>query len=196
MFGQVKVKVNSNSKKPFCKVCFDSGKTEEEYTSHYVKSNIGPKSDVICPTLLSLECSFCHVKGHTKRHCSMLKNVIKEESRYRSRKFFDDKQESLSKGKGKGKLTNVFECLDSSGEDEKDEKDEEECVEDFPALAPPSVYVTKPCMSYVAMAMTMKRECEVQVVEKEVRFKVKSQMKSWADYDSESDIDVQTDDEY
>jgi len=56
--------------KPFCKVCFDTGKTEKEYTSHFVRESADPKSKVCCPTLLDMECRFCHMKGHTVSKCA------------------------------------------------------------------------------------------------------------------------------
>jgi hypothetical protein len=58
---------------PFCKVCFDAGKTEKEYTSHYVRSEPGPNSKVVCPTLLSQCCGFCGECGHTPKFCRVLK---------------------------------------------------------------------------------------------------------------------------
>jgi len=59
--------------KPFCKVCFDAGKSEREYTSHFVKSKPGNDGKVVCPYLLSLECSYCKKKeGHTVSHCPLL----------------------------------------------------------------------------------------------------------------------------
>ena len=66
-------KINRN--KPFCKWCFDAGKSEREYTSHYIKDSRGPNGRVICPTLLAHECRFCHETGHTKRHCHKLHQV-------------------------------------------------------------------------------------------------------------------------
>ena len=57
---------------PFCKVCFAAGKTEEEYTSHFVRSEPGPNGFVVCPHLLSLECRYCRQKGHTPKHCPKL----------------------------------------------------------------------------------------------------------------------------
>ena len=63
----------SVAQKPFCKVCHDAGKSESEYTSHFVRSDLGPKSKVVCPTLLNLECRFCFEKGHTVSFCSVLK---------------------------------------------------------------------------------------------------------------------------
>ena len=55
-------------------MCFDAGKPEGEYTSHYVKDVPGPNGKVICPTLLSIECRYCHAIGHTKKHCQKLRS--------------------------------------------------------------------------------------------------------------------------
>jgi hypothetical protein len=66
------------STKPFCKVCFDAGKSEREYTSHFVKSKPGNDGKVVCPYLLSLECSYCKKKdGHTARYCPKLQEKEK-----------------------------------------------------------------------------------------------------------------------
>lgn len=56
--------------KTFCKVCFDSGKSEKEYTSHFVRASPDPMSKVCCPVLLSMECQFCHLKGHMVSKCT------------------------------------------------------------------------------------------------------------------------------
>ena len=58
---------------PFCSFCKHAGKSYAEYTSHYPKDRPGPEGKVICPTILASECSYCHEKGHTKRHCPKLK---------------------------------------------------------------------------------------------------------------------------
>ena len=55
----------------FCKICFDAGKTENEFTNHFVKDKQGC---VVCPTLLSLNCRYCKQNGHTVSYCSLLKN--------------------------------------------------------------------------------------------------------------------------
>lgn len=59
-------------RKTFCKVCFDAGKEEKCYTSHFVKDRPGPNGKIVCPTLLSTECRYCHEKGHFKSHCPVL----------------------------------------------------------------------------------------------------------------------------
>ena len=81
---QSSTKQSSNGKqasgpsKPFCKVCFDAGKSEREYTSHFVKSKPGNDGKVVCPYLLSLECSYCKKKdGHTARYCPKLQEKEK-----------------------------------------------------------------------------------------------------------------------
>jgi len=69
--------------KPYCKVCHDSGKSEAEYTSHFVKSEPGPKGVVVCPVLLASICNYCKQKGHTLKHCKELeknKNQGKKDS--------------------------------------------------------------------------------------------------------------------
>ena len=58
---------------PFCKFCKDSGKSQQEFTSHYPKDKPGKDGKVICPTILSNECRYCHEKGHAKSHCPKLK---------------------------------------------------------------------------------------------------------------------------
>ena len=62
-----------NTSKTFCKVCYDAGKPESEYTSHYVKSKPGNDGVVVCPYLLSLVCTYCKKQsGHTASRCPLL----------------------------------------------------------------------------------------------------------------------------
>ena len=58
---------------PFCKFCKDSGKSQREFTSHYPKDKPGKSGKVVCPTILSNDCRYCHKKGHAKSHCPLLK---------------------------------------------------------------------------------------------------------------------------
>ena len=59
--------------KPFCKVCHDAGKDVAVYTSHHVRESPAPDSRVVCPTLLTQSCNYCHVPGHTISYCPKLK---------------------------------------------------------------------------------------------------------------------------
>ena len=88
--------------KAFCKVCFDAGKTEAEYTSHYLKSAPGPDGKLVCPTLLNQACLTCGQKGHTSSYCTKQQERTKQqeqdnENKRRSRRravpeFTDDQQ--------------------------------------------------------------------------------------------------------
>jgi hypothetical protein len=55
--------------KPYCKVCYDAGRPEQEYTGHFVKDQPGPQGKVICPTLLNQACRICNKTGHTSSYC-------------------------------------------------------------------------------------------------------------------------------
>lgn len=59
----------SQKVKPFCKICYDSGKSESMYNSHFVRESRDVNSRVVCPTLLALQCRFCGVRGHTVSKC-------------------------------------------------------------------------------------------------------------------------------
>ena len=179
-------KFNKSVKKPFCKVCFDSGKSEMEYTSHFVKSEPGPKGIVVCPTLQNLECSYCHSKGHTKSHCLVLKKNIKQDNRNRSRGVYNEKKEKKEKKEKDVKSKNVFECLDECSSS----SDEDEVEEEFPALVARSVKAMSVVeevkrTSYASMAAKEVKEVKAEVPSAP---RVKAPMRSWAEWsDSDSD---------
>ena len=122
------------SKKPYCKVCHDAGKSEQEYTSHYVRSTPSPLGKVICPTLLAIECRNCYQLGHTIKFCPSISHQAKmaREMAYRTA------LEQPPQQKAKATSTNIFAALDSDDEDEKKEKKQkkQKKEEQFPALMP------------------------------------------------------------
>ena len=68
-------------------MCRDAGKTEKEYTSHFVKDQPGPNGKVVCPTLLNQACRICGKTGHTSSYCSQYRNrQVREEPRRESRR--------------------------------------------------------------------------------------------------------------
>jgi hypothetical protein len=120
------------AQKKFCKVCKDAGKSESEYTSHYTRESSDPNSRVICPTLLSQECRFCHKLGHTTKYCP----ILKEKERMQKRQEYHNASKRVVVAevpkKSNKTPTNVFASLfDSDSEEEKTQK-----VELFPALCP------------------------------------------------------------
>lgn len=84
-------------KKTFCKVCFDAGKTEQEYTSHFLKDRPGPKGKVVCPTLLATECRYCHDHGHFKSHCPVLEER-KRDKEYNAKVRAADRKQKFEAG--------------------------------------------------------------------------------------------------
>ena len=58
--------------KKFCKFCCDSGKSEEVFTSHFLRESKNVDAKIVCPTLLAMECRYCHENGHTVRYCPKL----------------------------------------------------------------------------------------------------------------------------
>jgi hypothetical protein len=103
----------SNQRK-LCPVCKDAGKTEKEYTSHFVRDKPGPDGITICPLLLSLNCRKCGKKGHTFKYCKVNTEKKKET---RPTTIVQEKPKSVQKGK--------FESLAESSDDEEGEEKEE-----------------------------------------------------------------------
>ena len=115
---------NANvNKKPFCKVCFDAGKPELEYTNHYVKNNTGK---VICPILLTQLCRYCSKNGHTISYCPIMAKNKKREMF-----LLLEKEKSIKKNVKKSTIKNKFQVLDSDSEGEEyDVKEEEDFADD------------------------------------------------------------------
>ena len=125
-------KQSTSSIKPFCKVCHDAGKTEKEYTSHFVRASPEPNAPVVCPTLLAQPCRFCQQGGHTPAYCPELAKRKKAEEKAIKMKAYQDKkqqeeQQQQSKPATKStKMANAFAVFDSDSEEEKPKKKQEE----------------------------------------------------------------------
>ena len=123
---------NVNSRKPFCKVCADAGKTD---TAHFPRKTPDPNSEVVCPTLKALECRYCFKNGHTVKYCPVLKerNARDEQDRreherhqrHLERQMEQERQARapVVEKKANGKFA-VF--LDEDEEEERRERQEEE----------------------------------------------------------------------
>jgi hypothetical protein len=71
----------------FCKICKDVGKTNDEYTSHYVRESPAPNSRVVCPTLISSVCRYCKEGGHTVKHCPKIEAKNRQDSKNDNQTF-------------------------------------------------------------------------------------------------------------
>jgi len=113
--------------KPYCAHCFNLGKPESAYTSHFIRSTPDPKSPVVCPELLSTECRYCFKTGHTTGKCPVLaeRKVAEEreakqkerDARLKQQQEQQQKQTAVKKQATKGK----FAALESSEDDSEDE---------------------------------------------------------------------------
>jgi hypothetical protein len=76
----------NHAKKPVCKVCFDAGQPESDYTSHRVRSlpDMNGKTTVTCPVLASTECRYCYQFGHTTKFCTVLEENKKKADKAKS----------------------------------------------------------------------------------------------------------------
>ena len=103
----------------FCKVCKDAGKTETEYTSHYVKDKSGKTT---CPTLLNQACKYCKQTGHTVKFCKTL--MLNEKNKRRDEYYAKKNSECQPTTKKLG--SSFAAAFDSDTEDESEEKLEDE----------------------------------------------------------------------
>ena len=129
------IKKSASNQKAFCKVCKDAGKPESVYTSHWVRETPDIRSKVVCPTLLALECRYCHANNHTVKYCPVLKTKEKqdqEQSKPRPR------PPTKTPAIGKPVRSNIFMCLDSDSEEDEVKVKVKKEEEQFPALSMPA----------------------------------------------------------
>ena len=190
----------SVAQKPFCKVCHDAGKPESEYTSHFVRSDLGPKGKVVCPTLLSLECRYCFETGHTVSFCVALKKHKNAEKKAVARTEFSEASVQ-SPLKAPLKATNRFGALaqDAASDISKEiqVKKQTKAKEEFPVLCgvvKKEVLKPSTTLSYAAQAA---KALEMPVLTRQSHYKEKPAAekkisKRWADWtDSDDDEEVE-----
>jgi hypothetical protein len=91
-----------------CKVCMDANKPKSVYSTHRVKHN----GVVVCPTLLSQECKYCHKKGHTVKFCSTLKKENERKEKQLADGSADKKKTQRVEFKDPISTTNRFRVLE------------------------------------------------------------------------------------
>ena len=72
----VNIETTAPNKEPFCRVCFNKGKSKKVYRSHYIWSEKNMSGVIVCPELkdlLTMECHYCHEIGHSIGYCYKLK---------------------------------------------------------------------------------------------------------------------------
>jgi len=130
------------NKKPYCKVCFDAGKPESEYTSHWVRSlpDRNGNSNVTCPTLLNTECRYCYKFGHTAKFCPTIKQREKEREKADRRAKATEVNKTKPTVQEKKSVSAFAALMDSDSEEEETPVKVSKVskvskpVEDFPVL--------------------------------------------------------------
>jgi len=179
---------NNVDRRPFCGVCQKAGKPESMYRGHYTKTKPGADGIVVCPTILSIECRFCHEKGHiaSEDHCPALREKKyqreqyeredREKERYAKKQKEAEGEESkkrqIDRSRSRSIMTanNRFATAFCDSDD-----DDDDCVDkkrkisrmvsvpssSVPIVAPKPVAETVRTFSYASM---LKREAPVEDV--------------------------------
>ena len=195
-------KFASNGKKPFCKVCHDAGKTESEYTSHFVRSlpDMNGKTKITCPILAATECRYCYELGHTTKFCPILEENNKRSKKEKSVTIQYQRAEQRAFSRTvpepavEKKYSGAFAALgDDSEESEKPvaKVAVPVPVDEFPALFGSKKEVTSVAKSAVSWAAIAEKPA-APVLKPRLKTIVKNTPqiagKSWADYsDSEEE---------
>jgi hypothetical protein len=200
---------NTNkSCKPFCKVCQDAGKPESVFTSHFVRSTTQPGSVVTCPTLLAMECRFCHKPGHTVKYCTILEERKKMDKKRENQIARNNKPALLAEPKKtqqeSNNKNNIYSFLDSN--DDSDSESEKAIINVPLSSASQVTETLKPTYAGIlnlprpevqklepAVAVQKLEPAAAQSKPEPVPFKSfrKFPMKSWADWsDSEDEEDL------
>jgi hypothetical protein len=146
-------KSSSVEQKKFCKVCLDAGKSEKEYTSHYVRASPEPGSKVVCPTLLAAECGYCREIGHTPSCCSTLKAHQKAKRREEQQKEQATKPVPEKKSEKK-QVTRGFAALMEDSDDEQEVKKVEKSTSSAAAKVAPTQYINNNNNNFPALPTT------------------------------------------
>ena len=132
---------NTSQIQKYCKVCHDAGKTQTEYQSHFIRESRDPNSNVVCPTLLLLECRYCYKNGHTVKYCPSIKEKDKQQRHTET----IIRRENTIQTKPKG---NNFACLECDSDEDQTKPITKPITtkskEQFPAL---SYHISEPVVN-------------------------------------------------
>ena len=121
---------------PFCVVCRDAGKSEKEYTSHFVKDQPGPNGKVVCPTLLNQACRICAKQGHTSSYCPEYRG--RREERYynehetprREERYYNERETPRREEKPRYSYNDLREDTERHEREIQDRNDKYRCEEE------------------------------------------------------------------
>jgi len=109
-----------------CKFCKDAGKSESEYTSHFLRESKDPNSRITCPTLLAIQCRYCSKKGHTVSKCQKL---AKDKANQCPPAPIKNLEKPVNQTQKMNKYDILFKLVDAEDEEEEEISDVSTCVE-------------------------------------------------------------------
>ena len=166
-----------------CKFCKDAGKSEEEYTNHFLRESKDPNSRITCPTLLAIECRFCFKKGHTVSKCEKL---AKHKNGQINKKIPDA---PMKKNSGQVSALNQFDLLSEFGDSDNEEVSLGETVTtclDCDTLATALSNSTGSTYADI-LARPAPVKVEIEVGSRLSILSKARMMRSWADYSDSDD---------
>lgn len=114
--NQYNSKNTQSRKTPFCSACKNAGKSEKEYTSHFLRASPDPNSKIVCPVINNAECNYCMKKGHwaSEKYCPKMQKDKKNHE-----KINKQTPNPLHISNPIKKSQNMFAALDSDDEEEQ-----------------------------------------------------------------------------
>jgi len=209
----------NKSVKPYCKVCCDAGKDENEYRSHNVRSkpDYYGKTVVTCPVLLANECSYCSKKGHTVKFCP----VLTANKKLKKKEEIKDVKKEVKEVK---KIKSGFALLAESSESESEKKNTAKVVskttaqlvgkphmppkvDEFPPLSAVKTEVKTPMTGWAAITAKSAKDFQDEktlqdILAKSIKrtyapvIKVVEKKKSWAEWSDSDDEDEEEEEKY
>lgn len=165
-----------------CKFCKDAGKSVEEYTSHFIRETMDPKSRIVCPTLLLIECRFCFKRGHTVSKCKKLA----DQKNGRNGKQVPNAPVKKAWTSTSKSVVNSFDLLSEVGDSDNETEFESVGSSSACSVSTDCEDVSNKILSYAQMLA--KPVSEPVDVGSRLSILTKARMmRSWADSDSDSD---------
>ena len=106
---------------PMCAFCKSIGKSEREYTNHYIHKTKSPNSSITCPELLKRVCLNCPGRNHTTDRCPK-RNTVEV-------CFTPEKKEKKNDEKKKETKNRFAGLVEDDSDDDEDKADEPTVVE-------------------------------------------------------------------
>ena len=105
----------------YCGVCFNLGKPESVFKSHYVRKTRDKNSETTCPELLNKKCGYCGIMGHTVSHCQEKAKIDRLLAKEKKQQDLQEKRLAAPKVVKVEKVANIFNPFDALCDSDNDD---------------------------------------------------------------------------